>query len=94
MDKRIERMQRKVEGSPNVESMLSAVRDLRKEREKVKELQSQKTEQRTTIGKLKWQISKKYLSSYNSKKYFFVFELILTMVLFYLQHILINESLA
>ena len=46
-------MQRKVEGSPNVESMLSAVRDLRKEREKVKELQTQKTEQRTTIGKSK-----------------------------------------
>ena len=59
MDKRIERMQRKVEGSPNVESMLSAVRDLRKEREKVKELQTQKTEQRTTIGKLKRQMSKK-----------------------------------
>ena len=53
VDKRIERMQRKVEGSPNVESMLSAVRDLRKEREKVKELQTQKTEQRTTIGKCK-----------------------------------------
>ena len=50
VEKRIERMQRKVEGSPNVESMLSSVRDLRKEREKVKELQTQKTEQRTTIG--------------------------------------------
>ena len=43
-------MQRKVEGSPNVETMLVAVRELRKEREKVKELQTQKTEQRTAIG--------------------------------------------
>ena len=42
-------MQRKVEGSPNVETMLVAVRELRKEREKVKELQTQKTEQRTAI---------------------------------------------
>ena len=49
VDKRIERMQRKVEGSPNVETMLVAVRELRKEREKVKELQTQKTEQRTAI---------------------------------------------
>ena len=45
-------MQRKVEGSPNVETMLVAVRELRKEREKVKELQTQKTEQRTAIGKI------------------------------------------
>ena len=45
-------MQRKVEGSPNVETMLVAVRELRKEREKVKELQIQKTEQRTAIGKI------------------------------------------
>ena len=50
VDKRIERMQRKVEGSPNVETMLMSVRELRKEREKVKELQTQKTEQRTGIG--------------------------------------------
>ena len=60
-------MQRKVEGSPNVESMLSAVRDLRKEREKVKELQTQKTEQRTTIGTLKRQMNIKYSSSYLPK---------------------------
>ena len=52
VDKRIERMQRKVEGAPNVETMLDAVKELRKEREKVKELQTQKTEQRTAIGKL------------------------------------------
>ena len=45
-------MQRKVEGAPNVETMLVAVRELRKEREKVKELQTQKTEQRTAIGSL------------------------------------------
>ena len=50
VEKRVERMQRKVEGSPNVETMLVAVRELRKEREKVKELQTQKTEQRTAIG--------------------------------------------
>ena len=52
VDKRIERMQRKVEGAPNVETMLDAVKELRKEREKVKELQTQKTEQRTAIGKI------------------------------------------
>ena len=52
VEKRVERMQRKVEGSPNVETMLVAVRELRKEREKVKELQTQKTEQRTAIGKI------------------------------------------
>ena len=91
MDKRIERMQRKVEGSPNVESMLSAVRDLRKEREKVKELQTQKTEQRTTIGKLKRQMTRKCLSSKNNLS---VFQLLHTLVLFHFQHILINESLA
>ncbi len=45
-------MQRKVEGAPNVETMLVAVSELRKEREKVKESQAQKTEQRTAIGKL------------------------------------------
>ena len=45
-------MQRKVEGAPNVETMLVAVRELRKEREKVKELQTRKTEQRTAIGRL------------------------------------------
>ena len=57
-------MQRKVEGSPNVETMLVAVRELRKEREKVKELQTQKTEQRTAIGKISLV---KYIPSSNCK---------------------------
>ena len=39
-----------MEGQPNAELMLESVRDLRKEREKLKELQNQKSEQRTTIS--------------------------------------------
>ena len=38
VEKRIERMQRKVEGAPNVEATLEAVKQLRGENEKQKEL--------------------------------------------------------
>jgi hypothetical protein len=40
--KRIERMQRKVDGTPNVESMLSVAQKLRQERERERELQGHK----------------------------------------------------
>ena len=49
VEKRIERMQRKVEGAPNVEVMMEAVKQLRAEKEKQKELLNQRSEQR--IGK-------------------------------------------
>ena len=49
VEKRIERMQRKVEGAPNVEVMMEAVKQLRAEKEKQKELFNQRSEQR--IGK-------------------------------------------
>ncbi len=47
--KRIERMQRKVEGTPNSEQMLEVAKRLRTEREREKELQGQKQEQRNAI---------------------------------------------
>ena len=50
VSKRIERMQRKVEGMPSLEVMLEVGRRLRLEREREKELQNQKTEQRTAIS--------------------------------------------
>jgi intraflagellar transport protein 81 len=49
VEKRIERMQRKVEGAPNVEAMMEAVKQLRAEKEKQRELQNQRTEQRAAI---------------------------------------------
>lgn len=49
VEKRIERMQRKVEGVPNTEAMMQAVRQLRAEKEKQRELLNQRTEQRATI---------------------------------------------
>ena len=58
VEKRIERMQRKVEGAPNVDPMLESVKELRKEREKLKELQNQKSEQRTTISHFEQRISR------------------------------------
>ena len=42
-------MQRKVEGAPNVEPMMEAVKQLRAEKEKQKELLNQRTEQRVVI---------------------------------------------
>lgn len=50
VDKKVERMQRKVEGAPNFDPMMSAVKELRQEKERQKELQAQKGEQRTAIG--------------------------------------------
>ena len=47
--KRIERMQRKVDGTPNSEKMLDVAKKLRTEREREKELQTQKQEQRNAI---------------------------------------------
>jgi len=47
--KRIERMERKVEGTPNSERMLDVAKKLRLEKEKERELQSQKQEQRNAI---------------------------------------------
>lgn len=49
VEKRIERMQRKVEGAPNVEPTMEAVKQLRAEKEKQKELLAQRTEQRVVI---------------------------------------------
>jgi len=49
VEKRIERMQRKVEGAPNVEVMMEAVKQLRAEKEKQKELLNQRSEQRIAI---------------------------------------------
>ena len=49
VEKRIERMQRKVEGAPNVEATMEAVKTLRGEKEKQKELLAQRTEQRVVI---------------------------------------------
>ena len=49
VEKRIERIQHKVEG-PNLEPMLNAVKKLRQEKEKQKELQTQKAEQRMAIS--------------------------------------------
>jgi intraflagellar transport protein 81 len=49
VEKRIERMQHKVEG-PNLEPMLNAVKKLRLEKERQKEFQSQKSEQRVAIN--------------------------------------------
>ena len=49
VEKRIERMQRKVEGAPNVEATMEAVKQLRGEKEKQKELLAQRTEQRVVI---------------------------------------------
>ncbi len=49
VEKRIERMQRKVEGVPNVEVMMEAVKQLRGEKEKQKEYLAQRTEQRVAI---------------------------------------------
>ena len=42
-------MQRKVEGAPNVEATMEAVKQLRGEKEKQKELLAQRTEQRVVI---------------------------------------------
>ena len=50
VQKRIERMQRKVEGMPNLSVMLEVGRKLRLEKEREKEILSQKTDQRTSIG--------------------------------------------
>ena len=46
VEKRIERMQRKVEGAPNVEATMEAVKQLRGEKEKQKELLAQQAEQK------------------------------------------------
>ena len=65
VEKRIERMQRKVEGAPNVEVMMEAVKQLRAEKEKQKELFNQRSEQR--IGK-----NSTYTASKNSWSYPYV----------------------
>ena len=49
VEKRIERMQRKVEGAPHVETMMEAVKQLRAEKEKQKELLNQRSEQRVAL---------------------------------------------
>ena len=49
VEKRIERMQRKVEGAPHVETMMEAVKQLRTEKEKQKELLAQRSEQRVAL---------------------------------------------
>ena len=46
VEKRIERMQRKVEGEPNVEATMEAVKQLRGEKEKQKVLLAQRTERK------------------------------------------------
>jgi intraflagellar transport protein 81 len=68
VEKRIERMQHKVEG-PNLEPMLNAVKKLRLEKERQKELMSQKAEQRMSIshseqrmGRLEQQVIKDSLT--------------------------------
>ena len=50
VQKRIERMQRKVEGMPNLDVMLEVAKKLRQEKEKNKEIKSQKQEQRNNIN--------------------------------------------
>jgi intraflagellar transport protein 81 len=50
VQKRIERMQRKVEGMPNLEVMLEVAKKLRMEKEREKEILSQKQDQRTSIS--------------------------------------------
>ena len=50
VQKRIERMQRKVEGMPQLEVMLEVAKKLRQEKEKNKEIKSQKQDQRTNIS--------------------------------------------
>ena len=50
VQKRIERMQRKVEGMPNLEVMLEVAKKLRQEKERNKEIKSQKQDQRNNIN--------------------------------------------
>ena len=50
VQKRIERMQRKVEGMPNLDVMLEVAKKLRQEKERNKEIKSQKQEQRNNIN--------------------------------------------
>jgi len=50
VQKRIERMQRKVEGMPNLEVMLEVAKKLRMEKEREKEIMGQKQDQRTSIS--------------------------------------------
>ena len=50
VQKRIERMQRKVEGMPNLDVMLEVAKKLRLEKERNKEILSQKADQRTNIS--------------------------------------------
>ena len=50
VQKRIERMQRKVEGMPNLEVMLEVAKKLRMEKECEKEILSQKQDQRISIS--------------------------------------------
>ncbi len=56
--KRIERMQRKVDGTPNLEPMLAVAKKLRQEKERERELQSQKVEQRTSIQHIEQRIQR------------------------------------
>ena len=50
VQKRIERRQRKVEGMPNLDVMLEVAKKLRQEKERNKEIKSQKQEQRNNIN--------------------------------------------
>ena len=50
VQKRIERMQRKVEGMPNLDVMLEVAKKLRLEKERNKEILSQKADQRTELS--------------------------------------------
>ena len=50
VQKRIERMQRKVEGMPNLDVMLEVAKKLRQEKERNREIKSQKQDQRNNIN--------------------------------------------